>query len=522
MRKLSLSVSAALLFLAGMASANVKLPALFTDGLVLQQGKPVPVWGWADDGEKVTVKIAGKQASAVATGGKWMLKLPAMKAGGPMPMTVTGNNTIALPNVYVGEVWIASGQSNMQMGLDGTIGSKEAIESSNNPMLRLFTVPNVRSDKPLDDVNGKWVQAGPDNVRWFSAVAYYFARDLQQALKVPVGIIHTSWGGSPAEVWMSRRVLDADPEYKQMVAAAPAQLEAWKAAYAKFQTDLPGIKEKDAADIAAAEEKAKSMTPEAGQKLVSDARNAAFWREQPPWQPWTPAELYNGMIAPLIPYAIQGAIWYQGESNAGRAFQYRRLFVDMIENWRQDWGEGNFTFLSVQLAPFTAILPQPADSDWAELREAQLMSTKALPNVGMAVITDVGNETDIHPKDKAPVGARLALAALGIEYSGPIYKSMQVTGDKIVLSFTHVGQGLISKGGRLTGFAICGPDHKFVWASARIVGDTVVVESHLVKNPVAVRYGWANYPVVNLWNKDGLPATSFRTDDFQMVTGPKK
>jgi sialate O-acetylesterase len=234
------------------------------------------------------------------------------------------------------------------------------------------------------------------------------------------------------------------------------------------------------------------------------------------------------MIAPLLPYAIKGAIWYQGESNAGRSEQYRTLFADMIRNWRRDWGQGDFTFLAVQLAPFMAVKDQPQDSGWAELREAQWLATQTLPNVGMAVITDVGDPKDIHPTKKQPVGERLALAARAIaygekiEHSGPIYRSLTIKDGKIVLNFDHVGKGLEARGGELTGFAICGEDRKFVWAQAEIVGKTVVVSSPQVPNPIAGRYGWADCPVVNLWNKDGLPASPFRTDDFPMVTAGKK
>jgi sialate O-acetylesterase len=532
---------ASLAGLCALASADVRLPALFTDGLVIQQGMPAPVWGWAPDGEQVTVRLAGQVATATAQGGRWMAKLPSLKAGGPFPMTIAGKNTIELPNVYVGEVWVCSGQSNMQFSLRGAFEAQKDIDQSANPLLRLFTVPNVKADQPLDDVKSKWVEAGPATTPGFSAVAYYFGRDLQQALKVPVGLIHTSWGGSPAEVWMSRRVLEGDPEWKTMLDASPKQLANFEAALAKFQVDLPVIKEQDKVAIADAQQKAKELVDAAqgkgadeiakaevaGKTLVDQARAKAVQRETAPRRPWVPTELYNGMIAPLIPYAIHGAIWYQGESNAGRAFQYRRLMTDLIKNWRQDWGAGDFTFLMVQLAPFMKIQPQPRDSGWAELREAQLLATTALPQVGQAVITDVGEENDIHPKHKAPVGARLAMAARGIaygekiEYSGPVYSTMQVQGNSIVLSFMHVGAGLEARDGALKGFAIAGADHKFVWADAQIRGNTVVVSSPEVPDPLAVRFGWADYPVVNFWNKDGLPATPFRTDDWQMVTAPK-
>jgi sialate O-acetylesterase len=270
-------------------------------------------------------------------------------------------------------------------------------------------------------------------------------------------------------------------------------------------------------DALATYEKEKAEAQQAGREF----------KKQAPRAPWRPTELYNGMIYPLLPYAFKGAIWYQGESNAGKAHQYRTLFPDMIRCWRRDWGQNDFTFLLVQLAPFKAIKDLPDESDWAELREAQLLSTKALPHVGMAVITDVGDPQDIHPTRKQPVGARLALAARGIaygekiEFSGPIYRSMQVRDGKAVLRFDHAGKGLEARDGALKGFAVCGDDRKFVWADAEIVGNTVVVSSPQVARPVAVRYGWADCPVVNLWNKDGLPASPFRTDDFPMLTAPK-
>ena len=259
------------------------------------------------------------------------------------------------------------------------------------------------------------------------------------------------------------------------------------------------------------------------------AKNNQEFKKTPPGLGWKPSELYNGMIAPLIPYAIKGAIWYQGESNAGRAEQYRRLFADMIRNWRRDWGQDDFTFLSVQLAPWQErSRSKPQDSDWAELREAQLLATKVLPKVGMAVITDVGDKKDIHPTKKHRWARGLALAARGIaygekiEFSGPLYRSHESGGRQDILHFDHVGKGTEARDGELKGFAICGEDRKFVWAKAEIAGNTVVVSSPEVAKPVAVRYGWADYPVVNFWNKDGLPASPFRTDDFPLTTAAKK
>lgn len=487
---LRLAICAVASSLAWSSLADVRLPALFSDHMVLQRGKPVPVWGWADDGEQVTVSFRGKTARATAKDGKWMVKLGKLQAGGPDILTVEGKNRIELRDVLVGEVWVCSGQSNMEWPLKASFQSQSDIAASTNPNLRIFKVPKRKATSPQQDVQASWAQADPETVPNFSAVAYYFGRDLQQALQVPVGLVETCWGGSPAEVWMSREALSANKEYQQ--------------------------------DILQPYEEA-----------VKKAQAANDPKMRPGWQP---SELYNAMIAPLIPYGIAGAIWYQGESNAGRADQYRRLFADMIKNWRTDWDQGNFPFLLVQLAPWDnnkkrtveQITEKPVDSDWAELREAQLLATQQLPKVGMAVITDVGDKDDIHPTKKVPVGARLALAARAIaygekvEYAGPVFKKMKVKDGKAILSFTHAGSGLEARGGKLTGFAICGPDKKFVWADAVIEDGKVVVSSPQVEEPIAVRYGWANYPVVNLWNKAGLPATPFRTDDFPLTTARKK
>jgi sialate O-acetylesterase len=474
---------------AASARAEVRLPALFSDNMVLQQGTKVPVWGWADDGEQVTVRFRGQTVRTTAEGGKWMVTLKSLKAGGPDKFVFEGKNKIEIKNVLVGEVWVCSGQSNMELPIERSFESTNDIAASANSMLRLFKVPHVKPSEPQTDVKAAWRECGPDTLRGFSAVAYYFGRDLQKARNVPVALIETCWGGSPAEVWMSRDALAANPTYKRDILDA-YDVEVKKAA----ESNPPGRK-----------------------------------------PAWRPTELYNGMIAPLLPCAIKGAIWYQGESNAGRAQQYRTLFPDMIRNWRRDWRAGDFTFLAVQLAPYDkvkkrpleAITEKPVESDWAELREAQLLVTKVLPKVGMAVITDVGEKDDIHPRKKQPVGARLALAARGIaygekiEYSGPLYKSMKVKGKEAVITFDHAQSGLEARDGDLKGFAICGPDKQFVWAKAEIQGDTVVVSSPQVTHPVAVRYGWADFPVVNLWNKAGLPASPFRTDDFPMLMASK-
>ncbi|MGV3772785.1 MAG: sialate O-acetylesterase [Verrucomicrobiales bacterium] len=470
--------------------------------MVLQQKKPAPVWGWADEGEKVTVEINGKSATAEVKDGKWKAVLPELTAGGPFTLKVTGKNSLELTNVLVGEVWLCSGQSNMEWPLRITHEPQKAIDSAQNNQIRLFTVPKTKSDKPLDDVKATWQLCDKDTVPNFSAVAYYFGRDLQKGINVPIGLVHTSWGGSPAEVWMSEETLAANKIYKSEI-VDPYEAQAKKIA------DW----DKEAEDL-----------KKAGKEVITKR----------PGIGWQPSELYNGMIAPLVPMAVQGAIWYQGESNAGKAWQYRMLFADMISNWRHDFAQGDIHFLEVQLAPWdkgrgrqlSAITAEPVESDWAELREAQDWATKVLPNVGMAVITDVGDKDDIHPGKKEPVGARLALLARKMAYGqdivahSPAYKSLEIKNNQAIVAFDHVGGGLKAEGEKLSGFSIAGADRKFVWADAKIEGDKVIVSSDKVSNPVAVRYGWADYPVVNLFNKEGLPASPFRTDAFPMVTGP--
>jgi sialate O-acetylesterase len=454
---------------AARAGAAVKPAALFSDGAVLQQGVKVPVWGTAADGEKVTVTFQGQSVTATAKDGRWRAELAPLKAGGPFELTIAGENTVKVNNVLVGEVWIASGQSNMQWAVNQSDNPQQVVKDSANPQIRLITIPRRATPQLQPDVDAKWQDCGPATVGDFSAVAYFFGRDLQQQLKVPVGLISTNYGGTPAEAWTSHEALAAEPSLKSL-ASMPA-------------TEGPN----------------------------------------------SPAGLYNAMIHPLLPYAIRGAIWYQGESNAGRAYEYRTLFPTMIKDWRAKWGQGDFPFLLVQLAPFFKIDFEPKDCAWAELRDAQLYSTQSLPSVGMAVITDYGDEADIHPKWKAPVGGRLALAARAlaygekIPYSGPEYYEQKVDGNKVVLSFKHTDGGLVARGGsgELYGFTIAGADQKFVNAHAELQGDKVVVSSPAVKEPVGVRMGWANYPLVNLYNGAGLPASPFRTDTFPDSTKPK-
>jgi sialate O-acetylesterase len=492
------------------AAADVRLPGLFSHSMVIQQGTAVPVWGWAEDGEKVTVQFRDQRVSTVAKNGKWMVRLaPVKPASVPDFLAVSGKNMILLRDVLVGEVWVCSGQSNMEWPMKASFEPNGDIASANDPNLRLFTVPKRKALEPVDNVDAEWKTCSPDNVRDFSAVAYYFGRALSRTRKVAVGLIHTSWGGSPAEVWMSQTALTVDPEYRRDI---------W---------DKYAEQERNYKEALAQWEKEKAAAEKEGKK---------FERGQP-WPAWRPAELYNGMIAPLIPYAIAGAIWYQGESNAGRAWQYRRLFPDMILNWRRDWGQGDFPFLAVQLAPWDKnkkrgleeIVAAPVESDWAELREAQVVATKVLPNVELAIITDVGDKDDIHPVQKAVVGERLALAARDMAYGepfigrSPVFKSVKFSGGKATVEFDRVGKGLKARDGELKGFAIAGADGKFVWADARISGkDKVVVSSQSVSDPVAVRFGWSDFPVVNLYSEFGLPVSPFRTDDLPATTAPKK
>ena len=495
------------LIFSSLVLSDVSLPAVFSDHMVLQRGPAVPVWGKADPGEKVTVEVAGRKASATADGeGSWKVRMNLPQAGGPFELVVSGKNKVTFKDVLVGEVWVCSGQSNMQWPVQRAMNAKEEIARADYPNLRLFTVKRVVSHRPLSDTEGAWVRCSPQTVPGFSAVAYFFGRDLHKALSVPVGLIHTSWGGTPAEAWTSEETLNAYPEFAPILKRW-AEVEArWPEAKKKYEESLKAWREK------VKKAKAEGKRPPR--------------RPRPPLNPdhphW-PSGLFNGMIAPIIPYGIKGAIWYQGESNAGRAHQYRALFSAMIRDWRDKWGRGDFPFLFVQLANFMARSAEPQESAWAELREAQTAAL-ALPRTAMAVAIDIGEARNIHPKNKQEVGRRLSLGAQAVAYgrdivySGPLYAGMTIEGDRARIFFSHVGGGLTAKGGALKGFAIAGADHKFVWARAEIEGDTVVVRSDKVPEPVAVRYAWADNPECNLYNKEGLPASPFRTDFWPGVT----
>ena len=640
---------AVLPFASVVAVADVKLPAVIGDSMVLQRGGEVAIWGWADAGEEVKVRgswsrlFDGEKKTVADADGKWQVMLKTSGAGGPYTVTITGNNEIVLKDILVGEVWVCSGQSNMEWPMGRVDNAEAEIAVADYPKIRLFTVAKNINPTPVEDCTGSWAACTPESVQLFSAVGYYFGKKLQEELKVPVGLINTSWGGTVAESWTKREVIEEFGEFDDKLKAIDDELEKGIPTDAEFAQQIKEWQEgADALDVGVGESwhgevfddsawgdmetpkswdseelkgfdgivwnrktieipaawNGKELVVELGwiddeditwfngkeigrtanwkavrkyavpADLVKEGKNiiavktidngggggfhsapdamkiypkgkkdkaislAGTWKYKvsvnikklPPKPLKTPLHvnmptmLYNGMISPLVPYGIKGAIWYQGESNIGRDEQYSRLFPAMIQNWRDDWGRGDFPFYYVQIAPFVyGNLDAPAS---AFLREAQ-MQTLAYKNVGMAVTMDIANVYNIHPRNKLDVGNRLALWALAkdygrteLAYSGPIYKSKLVEGGKIRLKFDYVNGGLVAKDGELTHFAIAGYDEKFVPAKAVIDGDTIVVSSEDVPVPVAVRYGFTNSAEPNLFNKAGLPASSFRTDSW--------
>jgi sialate O-acetylesterase len=629
--------------------AEVHLPKLISDNMVLQREKPVNIWGWATAGEKVTVQF-NKQSKSVKADkkGKWLITLAPEQAGGPYALIVKGKNTITINNILVGEVWVCSGQSNMEWPLRAARNAENEVRNANYPYIRHFAVQKAVSGKPEDEVKGgEWQVTTPENAGDFTAVGYFFARELDDNLKIPIGLIHTSWGGTHSETWTSREAFEQSEEFKDMIASMPEldldelarqknaemknRLEdmniilpkqgeslSWNEASFndnKWPTmevpqlwettigDLDGtvwfrksftIQSEDAGQAAILElsmiddndetyvngikvgstnaynAKRSYNIPESilkeGQniiavkvidtgggggiygdkddiKLVTRSRKtiplAGTWKFQveellgsAAINPNSyPTLLFNAMLNPILNYGIRGAIWYQGESNAGRAYQYRKAFPLMIQDWRNHFKQGDFPFYFVQLASFNAANGNSRlGSTWAELREAQTM-TLSLPNTGMAVTTDIGEATDIHPRNKQDVGKRLAAIALNElygkqqEYSGPMYQSMKVEGNNVRISFTHIGGGLEVKDkyGYLKGFELAGTDHKFYYAKAWTEGNEVVVSCDAVPNPVAVRFAWSDSPEdANLFNKDGFPAVPFRSDSWKGITEANK
>ena len=633
------------------ASADVRLPAIIGSNMVVQSETEAPFWGWADPGELVTLTPDWPGAAAVQAtaneSGKWTCTVTTPEAGGPYSIAVSGKNTLKLTNVLVGEVWLASGQSNMEWPMRATDNAEAEITAATDGKIRLFLVQNAIAPSPQDDCKGQWVECSPETVRNFSAVAYFFGRDLRASLGVPVGLIGSEWGGTPAESWTSAEGLASFPQYKPglelmrmlredadvLEQQYQSELAAWKAKFAKSEQLNWTKTDFDASGWKTMAQPANWSSPDlanfdgtvwcrktveipeawAGRELtlelgpvddqdetffngvsVGETRGVNQWNSPrrytvpaklvkagpavvavsvldtgggggmhgnpaqmfiapkghsesetvslagewsyqkgasasdiPP-QPQrrgmtagTPTALYNGMIAPVKPFAIRGAIWYQGESNRGAAYTYRDLFKSMIQDWRAKWGS-EFPFYFVQIAPYT----YGGDTgQTAELREAQLMAL-GLPNTGMAVTMDIGNPRDIHPRNKQDVGHRLALWAraktygeTGIEYSGPLYRDVVASGSQIIVRFDHAA-GLNSRGGALKGFEIAGEDKVWRAAGATIEGDSVILSAYGIAKPVAARYGWDDDDEPNLFNGAGLPASPFRTDNWKRVTQP--
>ncbi|MFO0947306.1 MAG: sialate O-acetylesterase [Planctomycetota bacterium] len=487
------------------AQADVRLPAIIGNNMVLQSDMPLPIWGWADPGEEVKVRLGSSEASTKAgPDGKWRVTLPAQKANAkPTEVTVTGKNSIKLTNVLVGEVWAGSGQSNMQWSVAMSKDKDKEIQEAKYPNIRLFLVPLRLSPYPLEDVEARWVECSPETVPNFSAVLYFFGREIYLKEKVPVGLIAVSWGGSRIQSWITYDQYAAQPELKgELAEFDKAKADRQKVMETRKQL-FPAVK----AWVAAAEKAlADGKDLPDGPSIPADPLN----------QFGSHSGMYNGMVHALVPYAIRGFLWYQGESNRGQGMHYHQLMRGLITNWRKLWNQGDFPFLYVQLAPYhydnnETLLP--------EIWEAQTETLK-IPATGMAVTTDITTVRDIHPPNKQDVGKRLALWALAHTYghkdlvhSGPLYESMAVEGNKIRVKFKHLGGGLVANDGKaLTWFSIAGEDKQFHPATATIDGDSVLVTSPNVAKPVAVRFGWNQDAEPNFANKAGLPASPFRTD----------
>ena len=501
---------------ATLARANVVLPDVIADGMVLQRNRPVPIWGQADAGEVVTVRFAG-QAKRTTAGadGKWLVRLDSLHANAaPATMTISGKNTIELNDILVGEVWLVAGQSNMQRLLSETANGDAAIAAADHPSIRLFNVSRQVAFKHARPPLAKWQACSAQTVKEFSAAGYYFGVELQKELKVPLGLINSSYGGSQAEAWTPVDYLLASDDLRPTV----ERTKIWDAERSQVRADY--------------EEKLKEW------RASVDKAQASGARPQP--SPAVPdalreyrlaSSIYNGMIAPLIPFSIRGAFWYQGESNEARAQQYGILLPTMIKAWRERWAEGNFPFGIVQLPNYRDQKDGPADEAWSYVREAQRRTAASTANTGLIVTIDIGEAHDIHPRNKLDVGKRMARWALADAYSrkitksGPTFSQAKIAGPRIVLTFADVGQGLrIRAGDKLDEFAIAGADHKWHWAEARIVGtNRIEVWSDTLPQPLAVRYAFNNNPKhPNLTNETGLPATPFRTDDWPGPTDGKR
>jgi len=499
---------------AATSAAEVRLPAVFSDHMVMQQDKPVSVWGWAGRGEEMTVRLAGAEKKARAgMDGTWRVTFDPLKAGdATLQLAVRGarSGEVVVDDILVGEVWLCSGQSNMEWSMLAIGSPTPEILGTDDPGLRLFQVPKRTSDRPADDVEAKWTLTTPETIRPFSAVAYYFGRELRRALRVPVGLVMSAWGGTAIEPWTPPAGFAAVPEVRPILAETESRV-------ADYRRDLAQV--------------LPSWEAWARESRKAVAANADLPR-RPPFpvhpldNPQAPTALYNGMIHPLIGFAIRGAIWYQGESNRNDGLFYEKKMEALVRGWREVWGVGDFPFYYVQLAPYnyaygreTPIVDIPDFLRLPLIWEAQA-NVLRLPNTGMAVVTDITDLNDIHPRNKKDVGTRLALWARaktygenGLVYSGPFFKSMSVEGGRARVAFDHAGGGLIANDGQpLRWFEVAGDDRVFYKAEAAIEGETVVVRSPKVATPRAVRFGWHQLAVPNLANKEGLPASPFRTD----------
>ena len=493
-----LLIISAFMLLQATANAGLKLPNIFGDHMVVQQNAPIRIWGKTSPGQAVTASLAGKSASTTADDdGGFTVELPQLAADGAShQLIVTADETVTFNDVLIGEVWVCSGQSNMQWSVNASNDADLERLAARHPKLRMINFPQVGTQEAVWTHDRQWQVCSPETVGGFSAVGYFFGRQLLETLDVPVGMINNAWGGSACEAWINRDVLAADSQYEPL-------LTRWKQN-----------------EAAVADLSAKADLDDNQKKQLENLKRQMTGNSRP-------GNIYNGVLKSHLGYTIKGAIWYQGESNASRAYQYRNLFPLMISNWRQEWGQGDFPFYWVQLADFRAEKDMPVESDWAELREAQTMTISALPNTGQAVIIDIGEGKDIHPKNKVDVGRRLARWALAVDYGisvpyrSPQYRDMQIQENKIILTFDYVD----GKGWRPfdtaapVGFSIAGEDRKFVWADAKILPDgSIEVSASEISNPVAVRYAWADNPVCNMYDNAGLPLTPFRTDDWPGVT----
>lgn len=487
------------MLLSGSAMAEVRLPHVLSSHAVLQRNSPIHIWGWSNPDETITVRFHDQTRSTTATDlGTWSLWLAPEQAGGPFSLTVQGSSTVTLSDILVGDVWLASGQSNMEIPLNGFPGNaviknaQQEIANANLPTVRLLRVEKKSSYYPLDDISATWTDCTPQTAADFSAVAYFFGREINSREHVPIGLIDSTWGGTPVESWISLDGISSD-----------AGLMPLFANWAQFTDGLSN----------------RQLYLAKEQREDAAAAQANQPKPKHPWHPdgisWAPASLYNGMIAPETPYTIKGVIWYQGETNSDpkRAPMYSKLFPALIHDWRDKWKEGNFPFFYVQISSFNS-----PNEDWGTVRDAQ-RRTLSVANTAMAVSLDVGQKDNVHPPDKQTVGGRLALAARALvygepqlEYSGPLFRTATEEGSAMRIWFDHAKSGLSSHGAALNGFEIAGPDGKFVPATAKIEGETVVVQAEGVSKPSAVRYAWESYTEANLFNKDGLPASTFTTE----------